>query len=117
MLFVHAHARYYHAAVGSLAHVLDRQQIDLRGRQCFQVLQQVCKPLCSCLLLEISYFIAIFALRVGGCEGSNVICSYKTYLSIFLNNERLLFDIFHEVLPVLSEVYEQYLILPMLHGR
>ena len=35
MLFQHAHVGHDHAAVDGLAHVVDRQQADLHGRQRF----------------------------------------------------------------------------------
>jgi len=69
-----------------------------------------------CVSLVNFYLLAIFAFRMTSCEDSNVICSHKTYLSIFLNNEHLFFDIFHGVLLALSEMYEQYPSSSMLHG-
>lgn len=81
------------------------------------MLQQVCKPHSSFLSLFLFYLIAIFAFGMTSWEDSNVICSHKTYLSIFLNNERFFFDIFHGVLLALSEMYEQYPSSSMLHGR
>lgn len=68
---------------------------------------QVCKSHPSCLLLATFYSIAVFVFCMDSCEDSNVIFSYKTYLSIFLNNERFFIRYISGVLLVLSEMYEQ----------